>query len=917
MTPRPLTRILIGLALIAAVALPAGYYTTTHQLGPTVRQFLAGKQVTWPPPPKAGHDRGGLVADPVGAVAGPARTAALALVVVFAAGSVLRLRRRAQRRRTMRTLELQLGRDDQTEPWDVQETFESIAGALTARWYRRLLGGQDHLALEIHRTSDGAIHFTICAPDRALVAITRALDYLYPDVAVRTVDRRPNQLTYVIRLKKRRSAVLSLQTTRDYRHSPIENLVALLGTGGGHRRVPELVVQLVLTPAPGFIHTRHRNLLKRRERHLNADDRRDLDAAGAGSVVEAKELEGALETQHRSLLYFDLRIGGEDAAEVRRAAGSYQTLRSENELAAREMHLRHSLYADRIRAAMSNPIPSLHSGLLSTSELASMWHLPRARAKHANINRATVRRAGAPPAIERDTARQLLVDEHGPVSIAAGDRKYGHALIGGQGGGKSSLMARHFAADAAQESRAIVLLDPKGPLAELCLGLVPEHRTVHYLDLAAPELGINPLAINAPAGTRADLFVRSLIEANPPGAIQAASDSFLRQATAAVCSVEANPTLWHVYAMLDHAGSDYRDRVVEALNKLDGTDFAVRYWHDEFPALISDKGFAAQALNPPRNKLQRLLSTREIDIVLRHPLTVDLEGIIDRGEILIVGGAKAAVGEDNAILVMQLLLQLTHRTLQHRQDRRPDGVPAPPVSLLVDEAHNVLTASTARMLAEGRSAGLEAVFAWQYSAQIVDEIVRSGVRSLLQSISIFRMREMEDARSLAGLAMEVYSDRISVDQDEQERLRFSPDDIVKLPIHRAINLWVADGIPRSGFLAQTLPMEQLVSDQAATLHRQRQRERGGQRYEHLPAPVDFKPATDGEGEPAGADTGRPRAQRAAKPPGPQTDKTSVARTDPKPAAARTRRKPTKKQQPPAEVSGQTSMAVGDEEGLGG
>ena len=89
------------------------------------------------------------------------------------------------------------------------------------------------------------------------------------------------------------------------------------------------------------------------------------------------------------------------------------------------------------------------------------------------------------------------------------------------------------------------------------------------------------------------------------------------------------------------------------------------------------------------------------------------------------------------------------------------------------------------MLAEGRSAGLEAVFAWQYSAQIRDEVIRSGVRSLLQSISIFRMREMEDARSLAGLAMEVYSDRISVDQDEQERLRFSPDDIVRLPIHRA------------------------------------------------------------------------------------------------------------------------------------
>ena len=101
--------------------------------------------------------------------------------------------------------------------------------------------------------------------------------------------------------------------------------------------------------------------------------------------------------------------------------------------------------------------------------------------------------------------------------------------------------------------------------------------------------------------------------------------------------------------------------------------------------------------------------------------------------------------------------------------------------------------------------GSRPCFAWQYSAQIRDEIVRSGVRSLLQSISIFRMREMEDARSLAGLAMDVYSDRISVDHEDQQRLRFSADDITRLPVHPAINLWVADGTPRPGFVAQTLP----------------------------------------------------------------------------------------------------------------
>jgi hypothetical protein len=265
----------------------------------------------------------------------------------------------------------------------------------------------------------------------------------------------------------------------------------------------------------------------------------------------------------------------------------------------------------------------------------------------------------------------------------------------------------------------------------------------------------------------------------------------------------------------------------------DAAEFARRYWQREFPSLIKDRGYAAQALNPPRNKIERLISTREIDTVLRHPVNLDLEGILRRGEVLIVAGAKSAVGEDNTILVNHVLLQLLRRALQAQQDLTEADRRT--VSLLIDEAHNVLTPSVAKTLAEGRSAGLEAVFAWQYSAQIRDEVIRSGVRSLLQSISIFRMREIEDARSLAGLAMEVYSDHISIEQEEQERLRFSPDDILRLPVHRAINLWVADGVPRSGFLAQTLPMEPLHSSELAEHHRNCQRARGGHHPDSLPA----------------------------------------------------------------------------------
>lgn len=856
---RPRRSRLLAIPLVWLPAMAASWcYVATRDWAHAWRQLQMGHPVSWPrykhgPAPAAAQ-----ITESIAAVAGRAAeiglTGGMVLALLIATH---RLRSRRRRMRAMSRWELRLGRDDLTNPYHVQEAFEGIAGAIGVRWYERLWRGPEHFALEIHRLPDNSIRFVLAAPSYLEPAISGPLEDLYPDVELQAADGAPDWAGTVVRLRKRASFVLSIQTTRNYEHAFSETLVALMA-----KSVGELSVQLVLVPAPGFVHRRARTLLKRRERGLQHADHRDPGELGIDSIVEAKELKGALELQHRTLYHFDLRVAGNDRASVRRVAGLFSQLRSENELVRREVRLRRTLYGRRVAEALPNPLPALRTGVLSTSELATLWQLPRGRVKHGGLIRSSVRRASAPAGIDRDAERILMRDEHGPVSIAAADRKYGHALIGGQGGGKSSVMARHFVNDAADPDRAVILIDPKGSLAELCIGLAPTDQTVHYLDLGHPEVGINPLTIEASAGARAAVFLQALIEANPAGAIQAASDSFLRQAIYAVCLVERAPTLWHVYRMLDTQPGDYRATVVERLGGIKDAAFARAYWDVQFPALLADRGFAAQALNPPRNKIERLISTREIDTVLRHPVALDLEGIIERGEILIVAGAKATVGEDNTVLVSQLLLQLLHRALQARQEVAETERQR--VSLLIDEAHNVLTPSVAKMLAEGRSAGLEAVFAWQYSTQIRDEVIRSGVRSLLQSLSIFRMREMEDARSLAGLAMEVYSDRISVDQEEQERLRFSPDDIVRLPVHRALNVWVAGGAPRPGFVAATLPMEAMRSDERATLHADHQRERGGHYPTELPDPLMNLPArAAATGGGATSATRKPKRPRGA------------------------------------------------------
>jgi hypothetical protein len=829
-------RLLLVLALAAALFAPAYGYVASHDLDRTVREFAAGKPVTWPPASKPDSDRGGegLAGRAASSLVGPLRAAGLVLLAGALMLGASRLAARRRRADELATFELRLGRDDLANPFRVQEAFEGIIGAISARWYQRLIAGQDHFTLEVHRLPDRSIRYTLALPRPLAPAVIGPLEDLYPDVRPIEVDGRPDWSRSVSRLKKRRSHVLSLQTLRNYEHAFNESLVALLGSLAAN-----LTVQLLLTPAPALMHTRARRLVKLRERALNRGDRADPLDPGMDSVVEAKELKGALETQHRSLCYFDVRIAGEHATAVQRVAGLFAQVRSENELVRRQLRVRRRLYARRLERALPNPLPGWRTGLVSTSELACLWQLPRARAKLARIPRSPLRRAAAAPAVCRDPTRRLLVDEHGPVGIHPDDRKYGQALMGGQGSGKTSAMAPGVAIDARDDARAIVVGDAKEELAKLALGLIPAHRTVHYIDLGQPEIGFNPLTIDASPGTRASVFLGALIEANPPGAIQARSDDLLRQAVTVVCAVEQRPTVWDVYRMLSPGDPGYRERALTQLDQIEGMDFARYYWRREFPELLRDRSRTLEVLDPPLNKLRRLLSTPQVDVVLRHPYSLDIEGAIARGEVIVLNGAKAVAGEDNTKLLFQLLLRLVHRAIQAQQSLPKQRRRR--VSLYVDEAHNVLTPSVATLLAEGRSAGLEACFAWQYSAQVRDELVRSGVRSLLQSISIFRMRELEDARSLAGLAMDIYSDHISIDQAEQERLRFSADDIIHLPVHSAINLWVAQGTPRAAFVAETLPMEELYDPELAQHHIEAQRARGGHHLTHLAAPLGDQP----------------------------------------------------------------------------
>jgi hypothetical protein len=784
--------------------------------------------------------------------------------VLALAGTVAVTRLRARRQRAERgrmpCAELRLGRDDHASPYEVSRVFDGIAGALRPHLVGRFLHGPETVILKITSDPDArSVRFFIHAARTFHGPIAARLEATYPDVrlmpveesesdplglagiptllqtlSVRLHGQRPAPLgVEVLRLKKARRWLWALATTKDYEHAPIESLVSVVHATG----VP-CAVELVLTPAPVLLDRYAGHALRARERSLKLEGSFSPQEPGVQSVVAQKHLKGAVEGVGRALWWFDYRIlvpAGAQAA-GRHIAGVVQETRAENYLRVRVMSARRRLYAWRSTRGLPPLFPALWSGVLSSAELASLWQLPTLRAKGVPLTRASARQILAPNRISRDPAHAILYDKHGPLGIRPADRSAGLMILGAPDAGKTAALARHIHAVARDHSRALLIVDPKEDLAPLSLSLIPAGRTVYYLDLGAPRWGLNILSAgHLPPEIRADILIAVIRELAGESSVGSRSDLLLRAAIQAVGTVESTATLQHVAALLDPHDDGYRRWVVRELHHHHEVEFIRDYWQRTFPhAVRANPRFIAEAVAAPQNKLFRFLTSPSLNLLMTHPRQLDLESVIQRREVLIVNASKGAVGEDNAKLFCAMFVLLCQKVL-HQQQRKPDAQRTR-ATLAIDEAHNIFTPSFATMLSEGRSGGLEVAAAFQYTAQIADERVRSGVKSLLQNLSIFRLREFEDARAAAALAMEVFSDSLSGDIEDQRRVRVDPMDIVRQPNHRALALWLSDGVPQPAFTADTRPMEELSESpealDARAHHEAEQLRRGDHPHDH-------------------------------------------------------------------------------------
>lgn len=388
------------------------------------------------------------------------------------------------------------------------------------------------------------------------------------------------------------------------------------------------------------------------------------------------------------------------------------------------------------KVGVRSPAPwrsSRKLAVLTTLELAGVWHLPHAAADVALLERTTARHwLPLPQAVARGC--RIGTSRHQgrevPVALPADVLRRHLLLVAKTRRGKSTLIQRlaHSAMEA-EPRRAVLLVDPHRDLGEATLGLVPGNRSadVVYLNVAD---GKRPFGLNLlDTGLGWD---RDRAVANTLAVFQREwgdrfwgprmEDAFrfalmsLFEANIGMCRADpvhgraAQYTLLELPIILSDAA--FRREALHGVS-----DPSIRAWWSEYFEPL-DRRFQQELVNPVLSKIHRFEGSAAGRRIVGQPVsTVDPVGWLRDGKIVIVNTARGDVGENTAALIGSTLLNLV--TLAVAEQARLEARERRAISIYVDEFHAIPGADYEAILAELSKFGANLVLATQSLARLL------------------------------------------------------------------------------------------------------------------------------------------------------------------------------------------------------
>lgn len=377
--------------------------------------------------------------------------------------------------------------------------------------------------------------------------------------------------------------------------------------------------------------------------------------------------------------------------------------------------------------------PPRRQAVLTTLELAGLWHLPHAAADVALLERTTARRWLPLPAAVSDGCQVGVARHQGravPVALPPDVLRRHLLLVAKTRRGKSTLMQRlaRYAMQC-EPRRAVLVVDPHRDLAEALLGLVPPDRcdSVIYLDVAngARRFGLNLL--DTGLGWDRDRAVANALtifqrEWGDRFWGPRMEDAFryalmsLFEANVDLCRADPKRGRAQQYTLLEVPNllcdSVFRREVLRAV-----LDPSIRSWFEQYFDPM-DRRFQLEVINPVLTKIHRFDgNTAARHIVGQSASTIDPSAWLRSGSIVIVNTARGVIGENVAALIGSTLLNLV--TLAVAEQASLPAAARQPISMFVDEFHTIPGADYEGILAELSKYGANLVLATQSLARLL------------------------------------------------------------------------------------------------------------------------------------------------------------------------------------------------------
>ncbi len=323
----------------------------------------------------------------------------------------------------------------------------------------------------------------------------------------------------------------------------------------------------------------------------------------------------------------------------------------------------------------------------------------------------------APPSSMLPTSGKVLGRADHPslrervVAISVPDARHHLHLIGETGTGKSTLMAQMVLQDAAN-SRAAVVIDPKGDLVESIIERLPpgaEERTC-LIDPDDPDFAVG---LDLLGGGGDDLVVEQAV-----GVFRRIfepwwgprTDDIMRACCLTLRHIPG-ATVTEIPLLLTNP--DWRREVNFRLRHVVGlSDFWT--WYDKLPERLRNEQISGLL-----NKLRAVLLRGPSRVIIGQPRPRrSFETLLERGGLILVRIPKGTLGDETSRLlggfVVARVWQACMKRIGLPDDMRPD------TTLYVDEMHNYMSLprSFEDLLAEARGYHLSLVLAHQHMGQL-------------------------------------------------------------------------------------------------------------------------------------------------------------------------------------------------------